>query len=327
MLRSSPEHHYSKPQPRSRAVRPDKKITRTHYKDSRRNGDFQRDLLGLLSLRAPTAASPTIVGKKHPSPSSPISSALDLIVLKRGQEPFNFPLSGKGRDADGLPAHDPAKSLDPGPWRDQHHEIYALCYHLSLKRLAASQGRLVAAVTVRLRDDLEAKARAKGYQCTAWLNGEFARKLERAFGYRPDFWFTVEEEDGKDMHIHCEIVIEARPTRWKQERHFADVRRALRRAAGEWPMPARKFQVEFKRNVDGTLRQPDAGWVGYICKGLQKSRPGIRRFMRRLGADHRYWFHNRFEGSAIACTRSVSQGAELIYDELAKEVIAYRASL
>jgi hypothetical protein len=71
---------------------------------------------------------------------------------------------------------------------------------------------------------------------------------------------------------------------------------------------------------------PDARGAAYMGKNLFKSRPGMRRIMKRLRADKRYRWHNAFEGSTLTATLRIKQDTERVYEALRGEVVAFRVA-
>jgi len=136
-----------------------------------------------------------------------------------------------------------SERLKPLLWRDAADETKASYLHEALGTLGD-----VFTINVNLRDDVIADA-YESENFLQHLRERVALHLKRALGRKPSFWFLIEEEETFDVHtqthkphIHGELAISAAEAKV--------ARKALRRAAGEWPMPARKYQVKTRRSPD-----------------------------------------------------------------------------
>jgi hypothetical protein len=184
-----------------------------------------------------------------------------------------------------------ATPLTPKQWRDSGDDVRGLFFHKALEIAARELGLTRRGFTLRLSNDVEARARAQERGCIASLHGRVALSLKRALNGSQGvlWWFAIEEDRNGALHLHGEIAFP--PDALKL------VRKALRGAGGKWVVQRRDgirqrspWQLRFETD-------PDFGWAGYCLKNVRKADQGWRRFMRRYGSPRRWTVG--FEGRAV----------------------------
>lgn len=187
----------------------------------------------------------------------------------------------------------------PADWRDTTDQLRALYAHRALRRLGSTF-----AVSLRLRDDIEALARGKASPLR-WLQERVRIELTRVLGHSPEFYLTLEEDEGRRLHLHGEVALSSKASRRQMLRKLVAVRKALRRAGGEWPatMP-RQHQCKL-------VADPDEFWSSYTCKDFWKLTP----LMRQMLASNRGSVMRPagFKGPALSLTSTLRKEAETLY--------------
>ncbi len=177
-------------------------------------------------------------------------------------------------------------------------------YHL---HVAHAHGP-VHAFTIRLRDDVEALARSQP-SAASWLLKRLSRELSSILPQPLHLAFRLENADqaftsdrvSTGLHVHGIIVC--------PQDLIEDVRKAFRRAAGEWTK-ARQHQAH-------TRPDPDLGWMSYGAKDA----PFTRRKSTRLPAYLRA-VTGGFNGKPCACTQALNAAARQLYTGDRIEVLA-----
>lgn len=313
----SEHHHYSASSVGERLERSpkrefDKTANRKRWPSPFRDARFLRDLEILSSKPAVAGTGTTSVCY----PYRPISTSLPKTPLagsKKVRAPSSPP-STPSRKPAGKPltrmapwwhssySANPAGSYRvPAQWRDASDLLRLLYAH---RALAASGGR-VFTINLRLRDDIEALARSKPAPLT-WLQKRVNLELQKALGRPVSFLLTLEEDDHfpRRLHLHGEFALlpEEMATRRKMMESLVRVRKALRRAAGEWPKEMPR-QHQCKLAAD-----PDEGWACYIGKTFWKATP----FMRRLLGSARGSLRLTFDGPVLSVTHALGKRARAL---------------
>jgi hypothetical protein len=175
---------------------------------------------------------------------------------------------------------------NPAQWRDTSDILQCHYAHMSLLELGP-----VHTFTVRLRDDIEAKARQQTSPLV-WLQQRIKSELGKALD-RPVQFLLVIEEEKRRLHCHGEFQVSVD--------EVAIARAALRKACGPWKKAP---QHQTKTEAD-----PDDGWAGYISKDFWKTTP----WMRALLAPFKTSMKVTFPGSALSITADLNAEAKLLY--------------
>jgi hypothetical protein len=222
-----------------------------------------------------------IVGTRHLS--APAGSESASKPRKNQRPPIYLPRIGK--------------KVQPAPWRSICPQLRGIFYHLAMYRIAASKGCIVHAFTLRLTPDIEARARARGSRCLDWLHQRIGNHLRATLGHSIDFWFVLEEDKARRLHLHGELVV------------FGGgkllTRTALKKAGGRW-LRSSQYQLVWSPS-------PDLRGAGYMVKNIQKAGRGWRALMQRYGNPQR--LTATFEGKALSATHPVKRVAATVYDE------------
>lgn len=239
----------------------DKKVKSKPRKSITRDGDFVQQLWTFL---------------RNGKAPSWLDALVGMPLTPHTPRPISLPETGK--------------SLSHQAWRDTGDEVKGLFYHLALKERGA-----VYSIALRLRPDVEAKARSQGVAALNWLRDRAAYHLEAALGRPVAFWLTLEEASGV-LHLHGEIGV------GPDEQDAA--RLALRKAGGLWRGPGASHQLRGKWN-------PDIRSAGYALKEVHRARPGWRAMMKGFGSPRSMTV--TFEGRALTVTRDVGAEAAALY--------------
>lgn len=239
------------------------------------------------SLAYPLQPYPSVSERQSESPRQLAStSAVPLI-------PETSPSSPRSRVLPwwhGKYLNDPVRSHRlPADWRDTSDILRCHYGHVAL----AACG-LVHTFTLRLRHDIEARARAKPNPMP-WLQKRIDRELHNALNRPVEFILTLEEDDKRQLHCHGELQID--------QVEAATARAALRRAGGLW-RTTRQHQVK-------TVANPNDGWTGYISKDFWKVTP----MMRKLLAPHATRLKVTFDGPALSITAKLNASAKRLYEQ------------
>jgi hypothetical protein len=184
----------------------------------------------------------------------------------------------------------------PAEWRDTSDQLKVLYRHLALGNF----GR-VHSFSLNLRPDIENLARTKS-SVAGWFRERIAHYLEEELDRKPQFHLVMEEAEHRRLHLHGEIEC--------TDDEAASVRRAFRRAGGEWD--------EVRQHQAHTESDPDQGWASYISKDLWRIR-FTRDFLPRYG-NPRSGYAITFAGYTTS-TRLLGQKAANLYDEHRKLVV------
>jgi hypothetical protein len=254
--------------------RPDKSGTQKARKSLMCDGSFVADLLACGYFDRSNAVS-------HP-----------LVVRLT---PINLPLMCS-----------PAK---PKHWRDIDEAVRGIFYSIAIR----GRGEFYA-LTLRLSLGAESLIRAQGKHALSCLHRRVVRQLRRIQG-APNgigtlFWFCIEEDSKKRLHLHGEIAFESRNRRL--------IRKALKRAGGAWDSDAAEFQLRLRLN-------PNLRWAGYCLKEAEKARPSRRRYMQKFGSPRN--MVAGFEGSAVTASMNLKRAAIECHRAAVAEVIRFRTAL
>ncbi len=179
------------------------------------------------------------------------------------------------------------------PWDAIKSGGRVFLFHETLRSLGPTL-----AYTVCVRPDVAEKA-AKSPNAANYLSKRLAYHLGRA-GLPSTYWFTIEISDGagsklERLHLHGAILAE--------EALAPAIRKALRKAAGEWEPRERWHQAH-------TSVDPDAGWATYSTKEA----PAKEWVTKRYGTGTGVW-SLPFAGKAHTATRDLLQLAKSRYEE------------
>ncbi|TPN53900.1 hypothetical protein [Mesorhizobium sp. B1-1-7] len=186
----------------------------------------------------------------------------------------------------------------PAPWRDLSDPGRLEWFHHALR----SQGD-VKAFTLRLSDDVEARAR-KHASTAGWLSKRIARELEEALGRKVDYWFALEVSVHHKLHLHGELQIAS------GEAEAA--RKAFRVAAGEW--------ASVRQHQAHTEDEPSVVWANYSAKDWNHIRPRPKH--GRLAGVSR-----PINGEWYFATKPIRRLAAELYSEQLREVIKLMKTL
>jgi hypothetical protein len=177
----------------------------------------------------------------------------------------------------------------PAQWRDTSDILRCQYAHEAILRL----GR-VHTFTLRLRDDMEARARAQSNPI-AWLQKRIDRELSNALNRPVQFILTIEEDDKRGLHCHGEFQVD--------QQEVKAAREALRKAGGAWKT-TRQHQAK-------TEPDPDDGWTGYISKDFWMTTPMIRQLMAPFKTKYKV----TFRGSPLSITAILNSQAKKLYEQ------------
>lgn len=183
----------------------------------------------------------------------------------------------------------PSRYRTPAQWRDISDALRLVYYHHAI----TSMGETLS-FSLRLRDDVETKARLQASPCD-WLYRRISYELKAQFGRRVELALALEDDDKRRLHLHGTACVS--PSNAKK------VRKALRRAGGEWPA-ARQFQV-------GSSVSPDCGWATYMTKHHDLMTPRVRNMLEHYGST----LAPTFSGRWFATSLIVKQRAKVIYED------------
>jgi hypothetical protein len=133
-------------------------------------------------------------------------------------------------------------------WRDASPRLRAQFAHYALIERGDHY-----AMALHLGHDIMARAFSAGPGAKRFLSQRLSYHLAAALHQKPEFWFMLEVARGNTPRLHLHGGISCKPTEVKA------VRRALRRAGGEFDMGARRFQANLQKD-------PDDGLVTYAFK-------------------------------------------------------------
>jgi hypothetical protein len=165
------------------------------------------------------------------------------------------------------------------------------------------------ALTLRLNDNVESKARAHGANCLDWLYRRVRDTLTRIVGRPLPLCLTLEASRGR-LHLHGGIAC--------TDGEYKLVRRALKTAGGLWLKNGRQFQLKMQAS-------PDARGAGYALKEIHKTRPARRALMKKLGVEHSRWVAV-FEGRGISACHRLRAKAKMLHAAAVQYVKASRTS-
>jgi hypothetical protein len=291
----------------------DKTVKKSHLVCPYRDARFMRDLEGLcdvhLSLsnadtsvcNAPLFSTTPHLSSSTPSPlpsqipSASSRSAGKSAPIALGLSPAS-PSGASGRVRSkvapwwlGKYLNEPVRRYrNPALWRDTSDILRCHYAHEALRRLGP-----VYTITLRLRDDMEAKARTQPNPLV-WIQKRIDHELFTALDRPVEFFLTIEEDGKRRLHCHGEFQVSA------QEVGFA--RKALRKAGGEWKV-AKQHQTK-------TAPDPDDGWSGYISKDFWKATSRMRRLLGQYKTNYALTFH----GSSLSITANINARAKTLYE-------------
>jgi hypothetical protein len=177
--------------------------------------------------------------------------------------------------------------LYPALWRDTSDYLRCHYAHHALRQLGQ-----VHTINLRLRDDIEALARARPNPL-AWLQKRVDRELFNALERPVEFFLTI-EEDAKRWHCHGEFQVNSEDIKL--------ARRALRKAGGKWKVTP-QFQAK-------TQPDPDDGWSCYVSKDFWKATPSMRGLLGRFETPYAV----TYRGSNLSITTDLNARAKRLYE-------------
>jgi hypothetical protein len=282
----------------------DKTTNKTRVISPYRDARFRRDFEALVANGVGQSLAPTSVYAPMISPSIPAPTFYPLEASERVKKPAPTPLSAMASPS---PSEAPGRVRSkvapwwhgryfnepvrrhrhPAQWRDTSDILRCHYAHEAILRLGQ-----VHTFTLRLRDEVEAKARAKSNPIV-WLQQRIGRELSNALNRRVQFILTLEEDDKRRLHCHGEFQVTLD--------EVIAARGALRKAGGVWKKAP---QHQTKTEPD-----PDDGWTGYISKDFWMTTPMIRRLM----APYKTKYKVTFPGSPLSVTADLNAQAKLLY--------------
>jgi hypothetical protein len=277
-----------------RSVKPSRPISA--YRDAR----FMRDLEAFiahteLSPLASTSVcnalplSPSVSSASYPPKA--LEKSANAVPTMPPPNPSEAPARVRSKVAPWWHGHyfnEPVRRhRHPAQWRDTSDILRCQYAHEAILRLGQ-----VHTFTLRLRDDMEAKARAQSNPI-AWLQKRIDRELSNALDRPVQFILTIEEDDKRRLHCHGEFQVD--------QQEVKAARAALRKAGGVWKN-TRQHQAK-------TEADPDYGWTGYISKDFWMTTP----MMRRLMAPYKTKYKVTFPGSPLSITADLNAEAKLLY--------------
>jgi hypothetical protein len=297
----------------------DKSVKRSHSICPYRDARFMRGLEGLYDVRlalsdadtsvcvcvcvcnAPLFSTTPALTSSTPSPLPTKSAGASSKSVKKsaptvlsGPSPVS-PSGASGRVRSkvapwwlGKYLNEPVRRYrNPALWRDTSDILRCHYAHEAILRLGP-----VHTFTLRLRDDMEVKARKQGSPL-GWLQKRIDRELSNALNRPVQFLLTLEEEKGR-LHCHGEFQVD--------QVEVKTARAALRKAGGSWKT-GRQHQAQTKPD-------PDVGWTGYISKGFWMTTPGMRRLMAPFKTKYKV----TFRGSPLSITADLNAQAKVLYE-------------
>jgi hypothetical protein len=280
------------PLSRKPRLKVDKSVKRSHSISPYRDARFMRDLEGLSADHEGAMGADTSVC--NAPPSSPLLSLSGITPSPLISPPAVSPSGASGRVRSkvapwwlGKYLNEPVRRYrNPALWRDTSDILRCHYAHEALRRLGS-----VYTITLRLRDDMEARARAQSNPL-AWLQKRVDRELSNALKRPVQFFLTIEEDGKRRLHCHGEFQVSAEEA--------SAARAALRKAGGEWKV-AKQHQTK-------TEPDPDDGWSGYISKDFWKATPMMRRLLGRSS------YAVTFHGSSLSITADLNARAKALYE-------------
>jgi hypothetical protein len=283
----------------------DKTTNRTRVISPYRDARFMRDFEASLADRSSHSLDPTSVCKVPMIyPSIPAPTLNPLEASKRVKKPAPIPLSAMASPSPsgspgrvrskvapwwrgGFYLNEPLRRFrNPAQWRDTSDILRCHYAHMSLLELGP-----VHSFTVRLRDDIEAKARQQPSPLV-WLQQRIKSELRKVLD-RPVQFLLVIEEEKRRLHCHGEFQVSAN--------EVTAARAALRKACGPWKKAP---QHQTKTEAD-----PDDGWAGYVSKDFWKTTPGMRAALAPFKTNIKV----TFPGSALSITAGLNARATALY--------------
>jgi hypothetical protein len=173
------------------------------------------------------------------------------------------------------------------PWRDVTPRLRCEFAHYDLYRRGD-----VYAMSVNLGPKIERAALAEGRGAKRYLAARIAHHLGSALGRTCQFWFVLEQTDGRvrRLHLHGALSCDANEEN--------AVRAALQAAAGKWSASCGQYQVHLEPN-------PDNYWVTYAFKDCP---------MRKANKP------SSWRDDPFMTTRDLKRGAGDLYNEIQKQV-------
>jgi hypothetical protein len=280
----------------------DKKVKRTHAKSVGRDAAFRPVFRAFMALDQERAAGGTSVTYHTPSyPShSTLNQPIHRTVRLNASVVSHAPLITETLDDDeedrtarfwrSLSFKTLRAYRKPAEWRDLTDEFAVEWFHYGLQTLGPT-----ASFTLNLSPEIEAQAKREG---SDWLFRRISRNLKAALGRKPEFWSALElTDDIRRLHSHGEL--QAAPAEFKA------VRKALRKAGGEWPT-VRQHQAHTRAN-------PRLPWANYSVKDAWRIRP-FRDITRPIN------------GNWLFASDGVKQASKAIYKPYRQRVVDFLAS-
>jgi hypothetical protein len=245
------------------------------YRDARFMRDFEDFIADCISqCPAPTS----VCNAPMISPSIPAPTLYPLEAPERVKKPAPTPLSAMASPSPsrapgrvrskvvpwwhGFYLNEPLRRFrNPAQWRDTSDILQCHYAHMSLLELGP-----VHTFTVRLRDDIEAKARHQPSPLV-WLQQRIKSELRKALD-RPVQFLLVIEEEKRRLHCHGEFQVSAG--------EVTAARAALRKACGPWKKaPQHQTKLRLIPTTDGpATSQRTFGRLRRVCERFsRRSKP------------------------------------------------------
>jgi hypothetical protein len=156
--------------------------------------------------------------------------------------------------------------------------------------------------TLNLRRDVESLACEKP-NTADFLRRRIERQLSALLGRQVEFFFTLEEEPPRRVHLHGAIGVSVE--------EVEAARLALRKAGGEWK---RNRQRQTKTEVD-----PDSTWNSYITKDCWRTTPFVRALALRSPNPRPM---TKFNGPPLFATRIAARKDRELYEDHRRIVLS-----
>ena len=256
---------------------------KTRRKSMLRDAAFLRALQALRSEKARAETEGTSVIEESPtlptSPTSPMSSpSVSVLSSSKARQTPTWWESLYG---------EPWGFSDPAEWRDLSDPGRAHYYGQASADVGPSL-----AFSLNLSPEIEAMARSMPSPL-GWLAARLAYHLKALLGVPSEFMAAIEETDDVQHRLHVHGILCASPD------EAETVRKALRKAGGEWP-GVRQHQAH-------TSPSPDDGWASYCVKNVAKASP-MRRSLPAYS-----WFRASFTGDPLFATAGLKRRAKALY--------------
>ncbi|EEE45896.2 hypothetical protein [Roseibium alexandrii] len=194
----------------------------------------------------------------------------------------------------------------PPLWRDTSQLTKAFFSHLAIMETGQAVG-----VTVNLSSEIERLARANKKGALDYIRRRIDRYFKAIDGLCENWWFCIEETDCGRLHLHGELSAS------EDENDRRRIRRALRRAAGEWSTN-RQRQVHF-------TEINNYGWHTYVTKRLNLTEKRARK--SNLREHGKLYMRASFEGPGFTMARMTRKRTVELFEMARQAVIAERQKI